>query len=188
MSIPRERDLMMAYCVPGKRGLNIGCGDIPLGNSIGFDMRRTAKAATIIGDCTKLPFEDESMDYIVSLHCLEHVRVSPRVVLDEWNRVLKPNGILAVNVPDGDFYEFLARSGSEQEAERLLLDCWPWISNGHREQHWQSFTMFTLSELFTSEGFRVTNIERIDRRPIRPEPTLMCVGTKQRWMRDSKIP
>jgi ubiquinone/menaquinone biosynthesis C-methylase UbiE len=51
-----------------------------------------------VGEVEKLPFEDGSADRLVATHVLEHV-YRPHDVLREWNRVLKPGGILSVLIP-----------------------------------------------------------------------------------------
>ena len=47
---------------------------------------------------------DNSVDFIVSSHCLEHL-VDPLEGLRNWIRVLKPGGHLIVTIPDEDLYE-----------------------------------------------------------------------------------
>jgi len=52
-------------------------------------------------DITVLPFKDNSVDLIYSSHVLEYFdRTEVLSVLNEWKRVLKPNGILRLGVPD----------------------------------------------------------------------------------------
>ncbi len=52
-------------------------------------------------DITKLPFEDNTVDLIYSSHVLEYFdRAEVVDVLNEWKRVLKPNGVLRLAVPD----------------------------------------------------------------------------------------
>ena len=52
-------------------------------------------------DITKLSYEDNSADLIYSSHTLEYFdRFEVMDVLKEWNRVLKPGGILRIAVPD----------------------------------------------------------------------------------------
>lgn len=55
----------------------------------------------VSNDITKLNFEDNSADVIYSSHTLEYFdRYEVLDVLKEWNRVLKPGGILRIAVPD----------------------------------------------------------------------------------------
>lgn len=55
----------------------------------------------VVCDVHHLPFADKSVDWVFSRHVLEHVPWPqiPRTVV-EWARVLKPNGVLDVAVPD----------------------------------------------------------------------------------------
>jgi SAM-dependent methyltransferase len=47
---------------------------------------------------------DESLDFIHSSHCLEHLE-DPHEGLANWFRVLRPGGHMIVTVPDEDLYE-----------------------------------------------------------------------------------
>lgn len=55
-------------------------------------------------DGIKLPFEDESHDYVYSSHVLEHTP-HPIPVLIEWFRVLKTGGYMVIVVPHQYLYE-----------------------------------------------------------------------------------
>ena len=48
--------------------------------------------------------ENETYDFVFSSHCLEHL-VDPLIGLQNWMRVVKPNGHLVITVPDEDLYE-----------------------------------------------------------------------------------
>jgi SAM-dependent methyltransferase len=48
--------------------------------------------------------EDNSLDFIVSSHCLEHL-VDPYEGLRNWIRVTKPGGHIVITIPDEDLYE-----------------------------------------------------------------------------------
>ena len=50
------------------------------------------------GDATKLPFEDNTFDCVVTSEVLEHIQDDVRVI-SELHRVLKPGGSLGVTVP-----------------------------------------------------------------------------------------
>ncbi len=52
------------------------------------------------GHAEALPFDDESVDVVTLWHVLEH-SVAPRKALAEARRVLRPGGVLAVEVPSG---------------------------------------------------------------------------------------
>jgi SAM-dependent methyltransferase len=47
---------------------------------------------------------DESYDFVLSSHCLEHLH-DPFVGILNWFRLLRPGGHLVVTIPDEDLYE-----------------------------------------------------------------------------------
>jgi phosphatidylethanolamine/phosphatidyl-N-methylethanolamine N-methyltransferase len=51
-----------------------------------------------LGNVEELPFPDASVDRLVATHVLEHV-YRPHEVLREWNRVLKPGGVMSILIP-----------------------------------------------------------------------------------------
>lgn len=55
-------------------------------------------AADVVADITKLQFEDETFDYIICNHVLEHV-IDEKAALNEMRRCLKINGKAVVTVP-----------------------------------------------------------------------------------------
>ena len=55
--------------------------------------------ADYYGDACSLPFRDNSLDYVVCSNVLEHV-ANPVAALAEWQRVLRPGGIIYLVVPD----------------------------------------------------------------------------------------
>lgn len=48
--------------------------------------------------------EDNSMDFVHSSHCLEHLN-DPYEGLRNWFRILRPGGHLVISIPDEDLYE-----------------------------------------------------------------------------------
>ncbi len=51
-----------------------------------------------------LPFDTESMDYVYSSHCIEHIP-TPLVAIQDWHRVLKIGGFIVIVVPHQFLYE-----------------------------------------------------------------------------------
>jgi SAM-dependent methyltransferase len=47
---------------------------------------------------------NDSYDFIISSHCLEHI-VDPYIAMQNWIRILKPQGYMIITVPDEDIYE-----------------------------------------------------------------------------------
>lgn len=82
-------------------GIDVGCGDdclyTPYGSVTPWDKAQ--------GDAQYLEsIKDESLDFVYSSHCLEHVR-DVTTALKSWVRALKPGGYLYIVVPDYQIYE-----------------------------------------------------------------------------------
>jgi SAM-dependent methyltransferase len=78
---------------------------------IGVDFAQAKGVDIVLEDPYKLPFENESVDVILSSSCFEHSEMFWLVFL-EILRVLKPNGLFYLNVPStGSFH-------------RYPVDCW----------------------------------------------------------------
>lgn len=57
------------------------------------------------GDAATLPgLPENSFDFLVSSHCLEHL-TDPAAALARWIEVVRPSGHIVVTVPDFDLYE-----------------------------------------------------------------------------------
>lgn len=99
---------------PGHSFLDVGCGEgalrnvVPAGvKYVGLDRyagpqsneyRSWVMRPDVIGDAHCLAFPDATFDGVALMHVLEHVE-RPQVVLSEICRVLKPNGLLFLDVP-----------------------------------------------------------------------------------------
>jgi SAM-dependent methyltransferase len=81
--------------------LNWGCGDHPQPGWINSDVKELP-GIDISRDIREgLPLEDDSIDYIVSIHALPEVPYRDLGgVLSELRRVLKPGGVLRLALPD----------------------------------------------------------------------------------------
>ena len=47
---------------------------------------------------------DDWYDFVHSSHCLEHMR-DPAIAIENWIRILKPDGFLVVTIPEWEMYE-----------------------------------------------------------------------------------
>ena len=91
----------------GKIGTEIGAGSSPVPGldpaPIYVDCYKEFGSmsclANYYGHACALPFHDNSLDYVVSSHVLEHV-ANPVAALAEWYRVLRPGGIIYLLVPN----------------------------------------------------------------------------------------
>lgn len=76
--------------------LNLGCGSKKIEGFTGVDI----KAADVVADIRKLPFDDDSADEIMAIHVCEHFYIHEIIpTLVEWRRVLKPGGTMALELP-----------------------------------------------------------------------------------------
>lgn len=102
---------LLPYCVG--RGIDVGCGHRKVAeHCIGVDLiaagdvgehgvvhgRRSVADVQASGDDLHM-FRDGELDYVVSRHNLEHY-VDPVKALQEWARVTRPGGTVAMIVPD----------------------------------------------------------------------------------------
>jgi SAM-dependent methyltransferase len=64
------------------------------------EIRNCGKAAEvdIVAQGDDLPFKDKTLDYVISSHVIEHF-FDPIKTLQEWMRVIKPNGYIFIICP-----------------------------------------------------------------------------------------
>jgi len=86
--------------------LNVGCGTLGKPDFINLDYRWHPKI-DICWDIVKekYPLADNSLEGIFTEHCLEHIPFESCLSnLKEFYRLLKPNGVVRIVVPDGEIY------------------------------------------------------------------------------------
>lgn len=109
-------------------GIDVGCGLNKVHTAaIGIDKRLSTSdfgypfGAQVRADGSKLPwFNEESLDYVFSSHCLEHFQDS-MAVLTEWSRVLKPGGYLVLIMPHKQRYPNVGTPGANVDHKRDYL-------------------------------------------------------------------
>lgn len=107
------------YCPQGTSLLDVGCsaGYVleaarTLGlRATGLDCSRFAVnvcrergLAAEVGSANQMPFPGNSFDFVTMKHTLEHLR-DPLGALKEIHRVLRPNGVAFLIVPDAAYYK-----------------------------------------------------------------------------------
>lgn len=139
-------------------GIDIGGKPDPLSQYIGsFPAMHSVRIWDIEdGDAQFLHgVPDNSFDFLASSHCLEHM-VDVKEALQNWIRIVKPEGYLIITVPDEDLYE---------------LGNWPsrfnpdhkWTFTIYKEQSWSSKSINILdlliefSPLITTERVVLLN-------------------------------
>jgi predicted SAM-dependent methyltransferase len=81
--------------------LNVACGSRYHESWINIDFHADADRVAKVNILGGLPFDINSIDVVYTSHFLEHLSPSQaKFVLSEIRRVLKPNGIIRVVVPD----------------------------------------------------------------------------------------
>jgi predicted SAM-dependent methyltransferase len=83
--------------------IHLGCGGRVFKNWLNCDINLQSDCYVDLNK--RLPFKDSSVDYIYSEHVLEHFDYQKgKEIIEECYRVLKPNGIVRISMPDLDFY------------------------------------------------------------------------------------
>ncbi|MFT6127430.1 MAG: putative SAM-dependent methyltransferase [Flavobacteriaceae bacterium] len=81
--------------------LNIACGGRYSEKWINIDFHADSSSVKKVNILAGLPFEDSSFEFVYCSHFLEHLSLSQvKILIGEVLRVLKPNGIFRVVVPD----------------------------------------------------------------------------------------
>ena len=88
--------VLSTYSPSNNRVLDLGCGARHIIGSVRCDL--ALEPPGVRGDAARLPFGSETFDCVVSTAVLEHVPYPARVVR-EIHRVLRPGGVLYLEVP-----------------------------------------------------------------------------------------
>lgn len=151
------REMLSKIC--NGSGLDIGSGGRPISdNSITVD-NNTDMHPDIVADMCRVPVEDNSQDFVVASHVLEH---TDRILdaLKEWYRVLKQNGKIGIMVPHGEFVGYEDLGDSELQHKSLL-------------------TEKTLELYLKHVGFKEVNSNRLERPLANNEaPAVIAFATK----------
>jgi ubiquinone/menaquinone biosynthesis C-methylase UbiE len=117
--------------------------------------KRYPYAIATKANCCALPYDDNSIDYIISIAMFHHLRTDGNRIqcLDEMRRVLKPGGIGLITVWSTDAYKStwkrLVGSGSSDTLQDVLV---PWKQkNGViQERYYHLFTQKEIHDYIVS--------------------------------------
>ena len=137
----------------GKRLLHIGCGDINSPGFINLDARAMPHVHIVSRNIFKLDMiPNDSLDMVYMSHVLEHVPRNRAIeVIQEMARVLKPDGILRISVPDFD-HVIAIYEASEKQISAIA----PALMGGQNYEfnfHYGVFNKEYLTNLLTKGGF-----------------------------------
>lgn len=146
--------------------LHIGCGPRNLPGWKHFDIRKIDEHIDYVGSADDLSqFSDNSIEEIYASQLLEHFdKHHIDKVLSEWNRVLKPGGLVRISVPD------MEAVIAEYNANHDLKTLWSFFHGGQKydyDYHYSSFDFQLLKAYLESNGFE--DVQRYDWRDFLPE-------------------
>ena len=114
--VEKCRPRLLRYCKG--QGLDLGCGSKKIKDSaIGCDLSKGENSAadfSIDLECGLTLFASDTFDFIFSSHYLEHTK-SPRGLLREWWRVIRPGGNLVLYLPHADLYPRMGMEGANPD-------------------------------------------------------------------------
>ena len=141
-----------------------------------FDLERHAMEH---GDIMAMRFDDESVDYFICFHVLEHL-LDEAAALSEIRRVLKPGGVAVIQVPIDTSLESTVEYGRPDPRDV-----------GHVRRNGRDF-----ASRVAASGFEVTGVSVQEQVPPRVvlrhglnvEPIFLCEKTQSGLGRDEKEP
>jgi len=142
-----------------KTKLHLACGVRNFGSDwMHIDGGEATHLDYRIRDLDCLPLEDNQFDLIYCSHAIGYFdREKIKLILAEWRRVLKPNGILRLATPDFDQITYLYRTGQFELDDFLGLLYGKWgFSSGTAEPNIYFKTTYdlqSLSKVLKEAGF-----------------------------------
>lgn len=117
--LQRRLDIVFNELLPksiaGKKLLDAGCGtghfskvaiekgaivtSMDIGERLLEKVAEKCNSERVLGSVLEMPFSDNYFDFVISSEVIEHTK-APYKALREFYRVLKPNGTLALTVPN----------------------------------------------------------------------------------------
>lgn len=145
-----------------KKIVDLGCGESPYetdeGDVLTVDIRDDVKPDYRC-DLRKLPFANEEFSVAYSSHVLEHFpRSDTGKVLDEWIRVLKPDGELRLIVPNLEWAADQIKLGAmNDDVLNVLYGAQTYQQNYHQ----MGFTPAALTSMLKERGFKRIDVELV---------------------------
>jgi len=141
---------LMSMIHKGMSILEVGCAEGDLGKHLkekvdvyytGVELSADAIAAEKVLDSVirkpNVLLDENQFDLIISFHVLEHI-AEPLMEIDNWKKMLKPNGCLVIEVPN--------QSGH------------PLVVFDQNTEHIHQFNTVSIMALMAHAGFKVTSL------------------------------
>lgn len=146
-----------------KKVIDLGCGplyrDFPEGKPIRVDINEACNP-DYRADVRNLPFANDEFDVVFSSHVLEHFnRDEHSKVLDEWIRILKPNGEIRLILPNIMWAARHLIDNKNLDLDKHILNVLYGAQMNPYDFHYNGFTPRTISELLVSKNLIVQSIE-----------------------------
>ena len=109
----------------------------------------------------QLPHEDASLDVITCFEVLEHLRYDPVFMMSEFNRVLRPGGLLLLTTPNIGSYEGLVRL-LNQDSPQIFSQYFP---DGNGIGHCKEYAPNEVRLLCRNCGFDIDTLETFNSHP-----------------------
>lgn len=152
----RERHrIITGFARGGGRILDVGCGSSvimqSLNYAIGMDighhkMRHLSRYGLplVTASAFALPFQDASMDCVISSEVIEHIPVDPSIFL-EMDRVLRPGGRLILGTPDYATWSWPAIEWLYHTA----------VPGGYVDEHMSHYTRSGMHDILRVMGYEL---------------------------------
>jgi SAM-dependent methyltransferase len=129
-------------------------------NATAIARERDPAIPLLIADTRRTPIRSRVLDAVISLGVVEHDEAGPEVALHELHRILKPGGLLVLDVP----YNSILR--------RLLVNrLQTWVTWRRRRRNWPigfneyRFSASEVRRFLERAGFEVVSVHPNDCRP-----------------------
>ena len=139
--------------------LHLGCGKKRLDGYVNID--GFEPSADVIADIRKLPYDDNSVDEIVAIHVFEHFEVwEAEGIAREWHRVLRPGGVLVMEMPSFDKVVKLLKENTPKGLVYGLLGLYgDWKLERPEMTHKWCWQHMSLAKLLEKIGFASITIK-----------------------------
>lgn len=132
--------------------LHLGCGNRYIPGYVHIDVVEYPHIDHVSSIDNLSFISDNSVELIYSCHVLEHFkRKDVNKVLTEWYRVIKPNGIIRISVPD---FNSLCRVYSQYQDLSLVIGPLFGRQNYLYNIHYNVFDFKSLSDYLIDAGFK----------------------------------